>query len=74
MLDKVNFDPDYALFNKIGTNVPIFIAATGKAGQCAFLILNATIGPRKSKKVNIHLAVTGNRTQDATYLTKSLYH
>ena len=22
--------------NKIGTNVPIFIAATGKAGLCAF--------------------------------------
>ena len=36
--------------NKIGTNVPILIAATGKAGLCAFLMLIATIGSRKSYK------------------------
>ena len=41
--------------NKIGTNVPIFIAATGKAGLCAFLILIAAIGSRKATKLKHHL-------------------
>ena len=35
---------------KIETNVPILIAATGKAGLCPFLMLIATIGSRKSYK------------------------
>ena len=41
--------------NKIGTNVPIFIAATGKAVLCAFLILIAATGSRNATKLKHHL-------------------
>ena len=50
--------------NKIETSVPIFIAATGKVGLFAFLILNATIG----------YTVTEYRTWDTFLLRISLFH
>ena len=49
--------------NKIGTNVQLFIAATGKAGLCAFFMLIATIGSRKSYKSKmLHLSRIELRT------------
>ena len=58
---------DAVNINKIGTNVPIFNAAPGKAGLCDFLMRNATIGSRKSD------IKRSNRTRDPYHPGRTLY-
>ena len=59
---------------KIGTSVPIFIAAPGKAGLCDFLMLIATIGPEKATKAKFCRVLDGSRSRDPNSQIRMLHH